>query len=314
MSHVNRAYDLIAGVAHRTPVLRSANLDAIAGGALYLKMESFQKSGAFKFRGAFTALVRRLDKVREQGVVTASSGNHGGALAVAARILGVRAVVVMPEDAVGVKVEAIRDAGAEVVFRGLSSRERQELAGELAEEQGLVYVPPYDHADIIAGQGTVALEAVDQVPDATVFLAPCGGGGLLAGCAAYLSSARPGMELWGVEPEAGNDTWLSIKEGRRVTIELPETIADGARNVSPGRLTFPLIRRHCRGIVLVSEEEIQRAVALLLTRTKTLAEPTGALAAAAALARKVDLEGRTAVAVVSGGNADPAVLAQCCSA
>jgi threonine dehydratase len=178
----------------------------------------------------------------------------------------------------------------------------------------MLLVPPYDDNDVIAGAGTVALEALEQVPDLDVFLAPCGGGGLLSGCAAYLAGVRPGAEVWGVEAARANDTWLSFQKGERVKISLPDTIADGMRNLIPGGLTFPLIRRHCQGILLVSEDEIRGAVSLLFSHARAVAEPTGAVAPAAALFRKLDLRGRSAVAVVSGGNVDPKVYASCLEA
>ena len=310
---VLEAHGRIRKIIHRTPVLHSRQLDEVAGGRLFFKMESFQRSGAFKFRGAYHALLRSRDRAQRHGTVTASSGNHGGAVALAARLLEIPATVVMPEDAAAVKVAAIRDAGAEVVFCGLTSAERQARALELADRQGLVMIPPYDHPDVIAAQGTAALEALEQVPDLELFLAPCGGGGLLSGCALVFEELQPSAEVWGVEPARANDTALSFEKGERVTTPLGDTMADGARNICPGELTFPIILRCVRGIALVSEEQIARAVELLLTRMKVVSEPTGALAPAAALARGVDLQGRTAVALVSGGNVDPQVLARCCT-
>lgn len=308
---IRAAADLLRGIAERTPVLRFRELDELAGGPLWLKMESFQRGGAFKFRGAYHAISRHLEAARARGVVTGSSGNHGTAVALAARLLGVAAVVVMPEDAAAVKLDAVRAAGGRVVLCGRTSDERLAKAAEIAEREGLLPIPPYDHEDVIAGQGTVALEALEQVPDVQVFLAPCGGGGLLAGCAAAIAGTRPEVEVFGCEAAAANDTWLSFRKGERVRIGLPDTIADGMRNLSPGALTFPIVRAHCRDIALLEEREIREAVGLLFRRAKLVAEPTGAVAPAAAIFRKVDLRGRTAVAVVSGGNVDPAVLARC---
>ena len=305
---VEQAYGRISGIIHKSPVIHSRTLDEMAGGTLYLKMESFQRTGAFKFRGAFHALTRNLEAARATGVVTGSSGNHGGALAFAAKILGVPCTVVMPEDAAEVKVAAIKAFGATIIRCGRSSAERLAKAAELADGDGFMMVPPYDHPDVIAGQGTVALEVMEQVPEVDVFISPCGGGGLLAGCAAFLSSRAPDVEVWGVEAEGADDTARSLDAGERVEIDLPNTIADGIRNVMPGELTFPIIKQMVRGVVLVSDDEIQAALRLMMLRAKIVAEPTGAVSVAAALFGKVPLDGRTAVAVVSGGNVDPAVL------
>ncbi|MAG58813.1 MAG: hypothetical protein CMJ83_21195 [Planctomycetes bacterium] len=311
---VKRAHGRISGIIHETPVLSSRTLNEIAGGTLYLKMESFQRTGAFKFRGAFHAVSRQLEAAREHGVVTGSSGNHGGALALAARILGVPATVVMPEDSAAVKIAAVEGFGATIEYCGLSSTERLDRAQVLADEQGMLMIPPYDHEDIIAGQGTVALEALEQVPELDLFLAPCGGGGLLSGCAAYLAGEAPHVEVWGVEPVGADDTLQSFEKGERVTIDLPDTIADGVRNLTPGEMTFPIVRRHCRGVVLVDDDETVEALRLLMLRAKVVSEPTGAVAPAALLSGKLSLEGRCAVAVVSGGNVDPGVLSRCLEA
>ena len=305
---IAQAYRLLEGVCQRTPVLRNRHFDELAGAPLYFKMESFQRSGSFKFRGAFTAIVRKLDTARERGVITASSGNHGGAVASAARMLGVRALIVMPEDAVPVKISAIKDTGAEIRFAGVSSEERQREADQLREETGMISIPPYDHEDVMSGQGTVALEALQQVPDMEVFLAPCGGGGLLAGCAAFLAGSDSSVAVYGVEPSAADDTRCSFEAQERVSIEHPDTLADGARNLIPGELSFPLVQRYCRGILTVEEEEITRALTLMLTRMKVVVEPTGALAPAAAIGDQIALDGRPTVVVVSGGNVDPALL------
>lgn len=311
-TRVTRAMDIVQCGAVRTPVVRTPALDALAGGPLWLKLESMQPSGAFKYRGAYHAIARAQAAGRiGKGVVTGSSGNHGGALALAGKRLGVPVTVVMPEDAALVKVAKVKAAGARVEMFGRSSRERLGRAAELAEAEQLLMVPPYDDEDIMAGQGTTALEASEQVPDMQVFLAPVGGGGLLAGCAAYLAEARPEVEVWGCEAALADDTWRSFQAGQRIEIPLPETIADGMRNVVPGELTFPVVRSHCAGIVRVEEEDIRRGVATLLSEGKVLAEPTGAVAPAAALFGALDLRGRTAVAVVSGGNVDQETLIPC---
>lgn len=307
---VEQAYGRILGIIHKTPAIHSKTLDEMAGGTLYLKMESFQRTGAFKFRGAFHALACNLDAARSNGVVTGSSGNHGGALALAAKILGVPCTVVVPEDAAQVKVAAIEASGATIIRCGHSSAERLAKASELADGEGMMMVPPYDHPDVIAGQGTVALEVLEQVPEIDVFIAPCGGGGLIAGCSAFLSQRAPDVEVWGVEPEGADDTARSLEAGERIEIDLPSTIADGIRNVTPGELTFPIVKQAVRGVVLVSDDEIRQALRLMMLRAKVVAEPTGAVSVAAAIFGKVPLDGRTAVAVVSGGNVDPSALTQ----
>lgn len=307
---VREAWLHLRGIVHQTPVIQSRTLDEMAGGRVYLKMESFQRSGAFKFRGAFHALTRTLAQARARGVVTGSSGNHGGALALAARILGVSATVVVPEDIEGVKLEALEGYGARVVVAGRSSAERLDAAQQIADRDGMLMVHPYDNPLVIAGQGTVAMECLEQVPDVDVFIAPVGGGGLLAGCASYINDEMPSVEVWGAEPALADDTFRSMKEGRRVSIPLPDTIADGARNLTPGELTFPIIRRTCRGILRVGEDQIRDAMKLLLLRAKVVVEPTGALATAAVLFEG-GLAGRTAVVVVSGGNAGLDLIKQC---
>jgi len=209
-----------------------------------------------------------------------------------------------------VKREAVEGFGATIVVCGRSSKERLDKARELAASDGLLMIPPYDHPDIIAGQGTVALEALEQVPDLDVFVAPCGGGGLLSGCAAFLAERASSVEIWGVESEGADDTARSLVAGERVEIDLPTTIADGMRNVTPGELTFPMIKAHCRGIAVVTDAEIEEALRLMMIRAKVVPEPTGAASVAALLSGHIKLDGRTAVAVVSGGNVDPTMLSR----
>jgi threo-3-hydroxy-L-aspartate ammonia-lyase len=306
---VREAVARLNGVVHETPLFHSRLLDEVAGGTVHLKAENMQRSGAFKFRGAYNAIARNLAECRKAGVVTGSSGNHGGAVALAASLLGVRAVIVMPVDAAGVKVAAVRDAGAEVVKFGRTNEERLAHAGERAAREGLIMIPPYDHPDVIAGQGTCGEEIFDRAsPD--VVLAPTGGGGLFSGIALSASVRAPRVEVWGVETEAARDTWLSLREGRRVRIDLPDTIADGMRTLSPGELTFPLMQRHAKGVVLVSERDVREAMIFLMTRMKLVVEPTGAVGVAAVLKRRIDLSGRTAVVVLSGGNVDPAAFSR----
>jgi threo-3-hydroxy-L-aspartate ammonia-lyase len=302
---VREAVARLHGVVHTTPLFHSRLLDEVAGGTILLKAENLQRSGAFKFRGAYNAIAKNLADCRKAGVTTGSSGNHGGAVALAASLLGVRAVIVMPVDAAGVKVAAVRDCGAEVVKFGRTNEERLAHAWERASREGLVPIHPYDHPDVIAGQGTCGEEIFDAVtPD--VILVPTGGGGLFSGVALSASVRSPKTEVWGVETEAARDTWLSMHERKRVRIDLPDTIADGMRTLSPGELTFPIMLQHARGVVLVSERDVREAMVFLMTRMKLVVEPTGAVGVAAVLKRRIDLNGRTAVVVLSGGNVDPA--------
>jgi threonine dehydratase len=306
---IREASARLKGVVHVTPLFHSRLLDEVAGGTVLLKAENVQRSGAFKFRGAYNAIAKNVEACRKTGVVTGSSGNHGGAVALAASLLGVRAVIVMPVDAAGVKVAAVRDCGAEVVKFGRTNEERLGHAWGRAEREGLVPIPPYDHEDVIAGQATCGEEIFDAgTPD--VILAPTGGGGLFSGIALSAATRSPKTEVWGVETEAARDTWLSFHERQRVKIDLPDTIADGMRTLSPGELTFPIMLRHARGVVLVSERDVREAMIFLMTRMKLVVEPTGAVGVAALLKRRFDLGGRTAVVVLSGGNVDPAAYAR----
>lgn len=301
---VAAAAALLSPLLPPTPLLHAEALDALAGRPLFLKHEGCQRGGAFKGRGATHALIRLSDEARTRGVITASSGNHGTALALAARAIGARAVVVMPEDATAAKRAHVLAAGGEIVLAGLDSATRMARALAMAEAEGLLLIPPYDHELIIAGQGTCALEAIAQHPMFAVFVAPCGGGGLLAGCALALAE-RADISVWGAEAERAADTFESFRQGRRIAITLPDTIADGMRNLVPGALTFPLIREHCAGIALVSEDEIREAMRLLLKHLGVMVEPTGAVAPAALLFRKIPHDARAAVAVISGANITP---------
>ncbi len=301
---VAAAAALLAPLLPPTPLLHAVALDLLAGRPVFFKHEGWQRGGAFKGRGATHALLRLAAEARARGVITASSGNHGTALAVAAKAIGARAVVVMPEDATAAKRANVLAAGGEIVLAGLDSATRMTCAVTMAEAEGLLLIPPYDHELIIAGQGTCALEALAQHPELALLVAPCGGGGLLAGCALALAE-REGTAVWGAEAARAADTFESFRQGQRVAITLPDTIADGMRNLTPGALTFPLIQAHCAGIALVSEEEIREAMRLLQQHFGVLVEPTGAVAPAALLFRKIPLDGRAAVAVISGANITP---------
>ena len=296
----------LAGRIHRTPVIQSRILSRLAGCELYLKGEHLQRAGAFKIRGAlnFVLTARREDLTR--GVVTASSGNHGQAVALAARDLGLRATVVVPEDIAEVKRAAIDDYGAHIEVAGRSSAERLARADAIAAS-GLVMIPPYDHPAIIAGQATVGAELAASHPDLDAVAVPVGGGGLIAGIALAFRALRPGVRVIGVETEAADDANRSFRAGSRSGISLPDTIADGIRNLMVGELNWEVIRSAVDDMVTVSEAEVMDALHLLLTRAKVVAEPTGAVAPAAVLAGRIP--GARVAAIVSGGNLDPRVLA-----
>lgn len=278
----------LAGVAHRTPVLRSRTLDALVGAEIHLKCENFQRVGAFKFRGAYNALSRLSAQQLARGVAAYSSGNHAQAVALAARELGSRAVIVMPEDAPASKVAATAGYGAEIVRYDRYTGDRTALGRQLAEERGLTLIPPYDHPHVIAGQGTAALELLEETGPLDALLAPVGGGGLMAGSALAATALAPGIRMIGVEPAAGDDTRRSLAAGHPVTIPVPRTIADGQAVERPGELTFAVNRRLLDSVVLVSDDEIRAAMKLAFERLKIVTEPSGAAALAALLAGRVE--------------------------
>ena len=298
------------GRIHRTPVITSRSLDEASGHAVFLKCENFQRAGAFKIRGALNKLLTLSTEERSRGVVAFSSGNHAQGVALAARMTGASAMILMPTDAPALKLAATRGYGAEVVFYDRQTEDREAKARELADKTGRIMVPPYDDYAIMAGQGTAALELMTDVPRLDALLTPVGGGGLMAGCSTVARSLRPEMKVFGVEADSANDTWLSFRKGERVSIPPPPTIADGIRNSSPGALTFPILRRNLTDVLLVSDEAIKEAVRFLLLRAKVLVEPTGAVPAAALLAGAVPLPKGSRVGVVlSGGNVDAQTLA-----
>jgi threonine dehydratase len=314
---VAAAAQRLAGHAHRTPVLTSRTADKLTGARVFFKAENLQRMGAFKFRGAFNALARFSPAQRERGVIAFSSGNHAQATALAARILGMPSVIVMPQDAPAAKLAATRgyqagQAGSEVVLYDRYTEDREAIGRRLAEERGMTLVPPYDHADVMAGQGTAALELVQQVAELDgggldALLVCVGGGGLISGCAVAATHLLPGIEVWGVEPEAGNDTQRSLAEGRIVHIDTPKTIADGAQTQHSGALTFPVIQALVKGIVTASDEELVQAMRFFAERMKIVVEPTGCLGAAALMSRVAglpDLRGRRVGVILSGGNVD----------
>ena len=295
---------------HRTPVITCRSFDEATGYSVFFKCENVQRAGSFKIRGALNKLLSLSAAERARGVVAFSSGNHAQGVALAARIVGTSAVIVMPSDAPRLKLAATRGYGAEVVFYDRQKEDREAIARRLEAETGRVLVPPYDDPAIMAGQGTAALELFEDVPVLDALLTPVGGGGLMAGCSTVAKAVDPATHVFGVEAETANDTWLSLQKGERVTIPPPPTIADGIRNLSPGRLTFPVLQKNLEGILLVSDEEIVQALRFLLFRAKLLVEPTGAVPAAALLAGKLTLpKGARVGVLLSGGNVDPDVLA-----
>ncbi len=301
---VRSAAARIAGVAHRTPVVRSRTLDRLVGTQAFLKCENLQRAGAFKFRGAYNAASRLSAEQLARGLVTYSSGNHAQALALVARELGTRAVIVMPEDAPQSKVDAVRGYGAEVLTYDRYTGDRVAIGEQIARQRGLTLIPPYEHPHVIAGQGTAALELMEDVADLDTLLVPVGGGGLVAGCATIATALRPGIRVIGVEPEAGDDTKRSLSAGHRVTISVPRTIADGQAAETPGELTFSINQRLLDGIELVSDTEIREAMRFAFDRLKLVVEPSGATALAALLAVRLAPKPERAGVIISGGNID----------
>jgi len=300
----------INGFIHETPMLVSELLNAEAGRQIYLKSEHLQKTGSFKIRGATNA-VKRAERGGAKFITAASSGNHGQAVASIAGKLGIAAVIVVPEDANRVKVAAIEAYGGKVEYCGFTSADRIPRAKQLAEENGGVYIPPYDHPDIIAGQGTVGLEILEQLPDVDVIVVPVGGGGLISGILTAVKAIKPEVQIIGVEPESGKDTLLSLEAGKITAVAGSSTIADGLRTSQPGDLTFPILQQWVDGIVLVTEEEIKSAMQFVIERTKQLIEPSAATGVAAVLAGKAGAENEKIVVVLSGGNIDLLELRNC---
>src|SRR5438105_1759141 len=295
---------------HRTPVATSRTFDAAARRRVFFKCENFQRAGAFKMRGATNKILSLSDEERARGVVAFSSGNHAQAVALAARDAGARAVIVMPEDAPRTKLAATRGYGAEVVLYDRQREDRERVARRLSEQEGLAVVPPFDDYHVIAGQGTCALELLEDVPDLDALLTPCGGGGLFAGASTAAKGLRQGIRCFPVESELSDDTRQSFLKGERVTIPPPATVADGMRTQTPGALTFPVLQRNAEDVLTVSEDEIVEALRLILFRMKILVEPTGAVAAAAALFGKLPKDVRRVGVVLSGGNVDSDALAR----
>jgi threonine dehydratase len=302
LDDVRAAAGRLDGVAHRTPVLTSRTLDREAGARVFCKAECFQRGGAFKFRGAYSMISSLPPERLAPGVAAYSSGNHAQAVALAASLLGAPATILMPDDVPVAKLEATRGYGAEVVGYDRYGQDREALGSALAAERGLTLVPPYEHPLVMAGQGTVALELLERVPELGALLVPVGGGGLLAGCVTVAKALRPGIRVIGVEPEAGDDTRRSLAAGERVRIDVPVTIADGQQADIPGELTFEVNRRLVDEVVVVSDAEIVAAMRFVFDRMKVVLEPSGACALAALLAGRVDGISGSVGVVLSGGN------------
>ena len=293
----------LRGVAHVTPVMTSRMLNDFLGAEVFLKCENFQRIGAFKFRGAYNAMSRLSADQRSRGVITFSSGNHAQAVALVGKLLGIRTAVVMPQDAPVIKRAATEAYGAKVILYDPQQRSREAIATELQQQHGYTMIPPFDHIDVLTGQGTSALELCEQVDGIDMLFVPCGGGGLLSGCAIAAKGTNPGCRVVGVEPEVADDAARSFASGTLQTVQNPPTIADGTRTPSLGRITFPLVLRFVDAMSTVSEEAIKEAVRVLFYRLKLVVEPSGALGLAALLSGKAQAKGRAGV-ILSGGNVD----------
>lgn len=297
------AHARIREQARRTPFMTSRQADEMTSANVFFKCENLQRMGAFKFRGAYNALAQLSRDERKRGVLAFSSGNHAQAVALAGQILKIKTVIVMPEDAPAVKLEATRGYGGEIVtYR--KGEDREAVSRKLAEERALTLIPPFDHPHIVAGQGTAAKELIEDAGPLDVLLVPCGGGGLLSGCAIAARHLSPGCRVIGIEPEKGDDATRSFREKRLVTIQVPDTIADGARTTSLGKVTFPLVLKHVSDMLTVTDEELLSAMFWLWERMKLVVEPTGALAFAALHSRKYSAKGLRVGVILSGGNVD----------
>jgi len=307
---VQAAAGRLAGVAHRTPVMTSRTADELTVAQLFFKCENLQRMGAFKFRGAYNALSRFTPDQRAAGVIAYSSGNHAQGVALSAKLLGMNAVIVMPADAPALKIAATRGYGAEVVLYDRFGESREAIGARIAAERGMTLVPPYDHPDVIAGQGTAAMELIEDTGPLDALVVCVGGAGLISGCALAAKQLAPACRVIGVEPEAGNDVQQSLARGERIRIPVPDTIADGAQTQQVGELTFPIVRALVSAIATVTDAQLVRTMRFFAERMKLVVEPTGCLAAAAVLERVLPLAGRRVGVIVSGGNIDAGRYAQ----
>ena len=305
---VRAAAERLRGVANRTPVMTSRTFDKLTGRQVFFKCENFQRGGAFKFRGAYNRLSQLSDDEKKHGVVAFSSGNHAQGVALAAKLLEIPAAIVMPDDAPPVKLAATRGYGAEVIVYDRFKGSREQIATQLSQERGMTLVPPFNDPHIIAGQGTAALELLEDVPDLDAIVTPVGGGGLISGCAVAAVGLQPQIAVYGVEAEGADDAKRSLEEGRIISIPPPPTIADGIRTQSVGTLTFAIMRKLLRSIVLVSDAEIMEALRFVLPRMKLVVEPTGAVPIAAVMQNRIPASARRVGVIVSGGNIGMEVL------
>ena len=308
ITDINAAAKTIYGVAHRTPVLSSRTFNNRTGNDVYFKAENFQRIGAFKFRGAYNKISSLSDEERNRGVIAHSSGNHAQGVALAASLFGIKAVIVMPHDSVTSKVEATKGYGAEVVFCGTSTDDRERTTDELIQKFGYTLLHPYCDEKLIAGQGTVALEAVQELKTLDYLFVPVGGGGLISGCAIAAKSLCPTVKVIGVETEGANDCWQTFREKKIVKIAKAVTIADGMRTLSVGPLNFEIIMKYVDDVITIKDGDIIPMMKFFLERMKILVEPTGAVAPAAVMSNVLNLKGKKICAVISGGNVDPAFL------
>ena len=301
---VQDAAQHIQGVAHRTPVLTSRTLNERLGCEVFFKCENLQRVGAFKFRGAFNALSKFTTEQKQNGVIAFSSGNHAQGIALAAQILNIPAIILMPKDAPKTKVEATQGYGATVIFYDRYTQNREQLGQQIAQEKSMTLIPSYDHADVIAGQGTAAKELFEEVPHLDYLFVGLGGGGLLAGTLLSAHALQPDCQVFGVEPQAGNDGQQSLKQGKIIRINTPQTIADGAQVQHLGELTFPIIQTHVQGIDTVTDDELKQAMRFFAERMKIVVEPTGCLGLAAIIKNKAKLQGKRVGCMITGGNID----------
>jgi threonine dehydratase len=300
---VKEAQKRLRGHAHVTPIMTSRTLNQLTGADIFLKCENFQRMGAFKFRGAYNAMSRLTDDQKKHGVITHSSGNHAQAVALVGRLLGIKTVVVMPDDAPVIKRAATEAYGASVIGYDPGETSREKISQDLSNRHGYTLVPPYDHIDIVAGQGTAAVELLDELSSLDMLMVPCGGGGLLSGCAVAAQAMSPDCRVIGIEPKSADDAAKSFHSGKLHTVTNPPTIADGTRTPSLGKITFPLVLEYVDDMQTVSESAIIEAVKFLFYRMKLVVEPSGALGLAALLSGEIQPRGRVGI-ILSGGNID----------
>jgi len=298
------AAERILGVAHRTPVLTSCTADSLCGAELFFKCENFQRMGAFKFRGAYNAVAQFSDQQRQAGVLTYSSGNHAQAIALSARLLGIKATIIMPNDAPAAKVAATRGYGGDVVLYNRYTEDREEIGQRISEERGMTLIPHYDHPHVLAGQGTATKELIEEAGRLDYLFVCLGGGGLLSGSALAARALNPRCKVIGVEPEAGNDGQQSFRKGEIITIDVPKTIADGAQTTHLGKHTFPIIQQLVDDIVTVTDQQLIETMRFFAQRMKIVVEPTGCLAAAAAMSGILPVRNKKIGVIISGGNVD----------